>query len=473
MMVVVPRGFVFCGTLRQGRNGGICKMSVRKNEVDLTQGPMLKRILLFALPLGASAVLQQLFNAADLAVVGHFSTPQAMAAVGSNASVISLFVGLFTGLSVGSNVVVATLLGSGKRNRISDAVHTSISVALLSGLILVLAGFFLAKPLLLLMSAPEDVVDLAVLYLRIYFCGMPAMMLYNFGAAVLRSMGDSRRPFPALTAAGVLNILLNLLFVVVFHLHVIGVALGTVLSNCFSGGAMVYFLKKEEGEFHLELRKLRIDREMLLRIVRIGVPAGLQGVVFSISNVVIQSAVNSFGSDCVAGMTASQNFDFICYCMVNAFGQTCVTFISQNYGARKMDRCRKAWGICFLLGALCDFVFAMIVVGFRDQLILIFTSEPAVIEFAMIRLLTALPLHFLTAFYEISGGALRGLNRSMIPAVISILGTCAVRLVYVWTVFPRFGTPRALILVYPLTWIITGVAMNVAYFVVRRKAEKE
>ncbi len=439
----------------------------------MTHGPLAKKIFMFALPLAVSSMLQQLFNAADIAVVGQFTNPQAMAAVGSNSSVIGLLVSLFTGLSVGANVAVANLLGAGRREDIPDAVHTIIAMALISGAVLLVTGMLIARPILTLMGAPADVISLAVLYLRIYFTGMPAIMLYNFGSAILRSKGDSRRPFAALTLAGVVNVILNLIFVVGFHLHVIGVALATVLSNCLSGGLTVYFLMKETDEFHLDLKQLRLRGEFLQKIIKIGLPAGIQGMVFSLSNVVIQSAVNSFGADCIAGMTAAQNFDFISYCLLNAFAQTVVTFTSQNYGARNAERCRKVWRIGMAMGISLDLILLFGMVSGRHILIRLFTSDPKVIEFAMYRINYALRVHFLCGTYEITAGALRGMNRSMVPAVISVLGTCLVRLLYVFFVFPQFNTPAALIMVYPVTWVITGICMNAAYLIARRDMEQQ
>ena len=349
-------------------------MKTKQNEIDMLHGPLAKKILFFAIPLAVSSMLQQLFNAADIAVVGRFTNPQAMAAVGSNSSVIGLLVSLFTGMSVGANVVVANLLGAKRRDAISDAVHTIITVALVSGIFLLVLGSLIARPILTLMGAPDDVISLAVLYLRIYFCGMPAIMLYNFGSAILRSRGDSRRPFLALTFAGVLNVLMNLFFVIVMHLSVVGVALATVLSNYVSGGMIVYFLIKEQDEFHLSLAKLRIRKEFLLNLLRIGVPAGIQGMVFSLSNVVIQSAVNSFGADCIAGMTAAQNFDFISYCLMNGFAQAALTFTSQNYGARDCERCKTVWRLSMAMGLGLDVLLLAVFMLSRHQLIRIFAG---------------------------------------------------------------------------------------------------
>ena len=445
-------------------------MKTTRIELDMTHGPLAKKIFTFAVPLALSSMLQQLFNAADLAVVGRFTNPQAMAAVGSNASVISLLVSLFIGLSVGANVVVGNLIGAHQREKLSDAVHTIIAVALLSGLALTLIGNLAAKPILLLMGAPENVLNLAVLYLRIYFCGMPMITLYNFASAILRSKGDSARPFLAMVLAGVLNVALNLVFVLVLHLSVVGVALATVISNCLSGGLMVYYLMTEDKEFRLDLRRLRIEPMILKKMVRIGLPAGLQGMVFSLSNVVIQSAVNSFGSDCIAGMTAGQNFDFISYCLLNAFAQACVTFTSQNYGALDPERCRRVWRISMGLGVGIDMAFIGVMFLFRNQLIQLFTTDPEVIRYAMIRVTYAFTLHFLCATYEITGGALRGMDRSAVPALISIFGTCAARLAYVAYIFPMHRTPEVLILVYPVTWVLTTIAMNSAYLIARKRA---
>ena len=437
-------------------------------EIDMLHGPLAGKIVLFALPLAASSILQQLFNAADIAVVGRFASATAMAAVGSNASVISLMVGLFTGLAIGANVLIANLVGADKRDRINDAVQTVITLALISGVFLTAAGFFLAPVFLRLMGAPENVLKLAVVYLRIYFAGMPAIMIYNFGSAILRSKGDSRRPFLSLTLAGIVNVLLNLLFVVVFRLHVIGVALATDLSNLLCAGLTLHFLLHEEGEFRLNFRRLHLDRELLTRVVQVGLPAGLQGMVFSISNVVIQSAVNSFGADCIAGMAASQYFDFMSYSLLNAFGQATVTFVSQNYGAGNEYRCRRVLRLSLLMGIGSDLVMIAMMLLFRNPLLHLFTTDENVIPYALTRLIYVFSLHFLVGSYEITAGALRGLNHSMVPALISVIGTCAFRLTYVFFIFPAHRSFLGLILVYPLSWILTGTAMNIAYQIVRR-----
>ena len=455
-------------------SGRLMTMTKYNNtEIDMLHGPLAGKIVLFAIPLAASSILQQLFNAADIAVVGRFASAAAMAAAGSNAAVINLLVGLFTGLAIGANVVIANLVGADKRERIRDAVHTVIALALISGIFLTVVGFFLAPAILHLMGAPENVLKLAVVYLRIYFTGMPAIMIYNFGSAILRSKGDSRRPFLSLTLAGIVNVLLNLLFVIVFRLHVIGVALATVLSNLLCACLILYFLLHEEPEFRLDFHSLHLDRELLTRVVQVGLPAGLQGMVFSFSNVVIQSAVNSFGANCIAGMAASQYFDFMSYSLLNAFGQATVTFVSQNYGAGNEFRCRRVLQLSMLIGIGSDLVLIALMILFRNPLLHLFTTDEAVIPYALTRMIYVFSLHFLCGSYEIPAGALRGLNHSMVPALISVLGTCAFRLTYVFFIFPSHRSFINLIIVYPISWILTGTAMNIAYQIVRRRVFRQ
>lgn len=435
----------------------------------MLEGSLFDKIVLFALPLAASSVLQQLFNAADLAVVGRFASAKAMAAVGSNAAVINLVISMFVGLSVGANAVIAMQIGSGHKDRINETVHTVIAVSLIAGVILIITGIGISAPILRMMGAPEDVMSLAVLYLRIYFLAMPAIMVYNYGSAILRSKGDSKRPLYALILSGIINVILNLIFVVIFHLHVIGVAAATVISNLFGAGLIIYYLMTEEENFRLDLKKLTINKKYLGRMMRIGLPAGLQGAVFSISNVVIQSSVNSFGADAIAGSTAAANFDFISYCVISAFAQASVTFTSQNFGAKKVDRCKAVFRICMLCGLLSSAVVVFWFVAFRHSLILIFTADPQVIDFAMKRIMSGFLMHYLIASYEVSGGCLRGMNHSLLPALISIIGTCVFRLGYVFFYVSRVHTFEALFHVYPISWIITGTITLTAYFIVRKR----
>lgn len=439
----------------------------------MLNGPLAGPIILFALPLALSSMLQQLFNAADTAVVGRFASSQAMAAVGSNSSVINLVVALFVGLSVGTNVVIASLIGRGRKDEIPTAVHTAVVVALISGVLLLFVGIGIARPILTLMNTPEDVLDLAVLYLRIYFLGMPFIMLYNFGAAILRSKGDSTRPVYALICGGVLNVLLNLLLVIVFHLHVIGVASATVTSNMVSSFLVMWFLLHEEDEFRLNSKNLQIHRGYLMQMICIGLPAGLQGVVFSLSNTVIQSGVNSFGASASAGSAAALNFEIIAYYIVNSFNQATVTFTSQNYAAGKYDRVKKVFRLAILFTVIGAGTLDFLFIAGRHFTLSLFTTDPEVFKYAVIRFTHILAFQWMVSSYEISGSAMRGMGYSMTPTVITIFGTCVFRIFWVLTLFPRHRDFGFLLYVYPASWLITGFMVLLAYFLVCRKAMPE
>ena len=443
--------------------------TAHSHSIDMLNGSLVDKIIFFALPLAASSILQQLFNAADLAVVGRFASPQAMAAVGSNGAVINLIISLFVGLSVGANVVIASLIGTGHQENISAAAHTMICVAFLSGIFLTFAGIVLSKPILVMMAAPPDVMNLAILYLRIYFLAMPAIMIFNYGSAILRSKGDSRRPLLALTVAGIINVILNIILVVFFHLHVIGVAAATVVSNIVSAGLTLWFLAHEEETFRLSFSRLSIKKPYLIQMMRIGLPAGLQGSMFSLSNVVIQSAVNSFGASAIAGATAVNNFDFVSYCVINSFAQAAVTFTSQNYSAGKYDRCKKVFATTMSLGVGFSILVVIVMTIFRAQIIGIFTQDPEVAVYAHMRVLNAFVLHFLIGSYEISGGCLRGMNRSLLPAMITLCGTVVLRILYVFLFFPAHRSFAILYRVYPVSWLFTGAVTLTAYFLVRRR----
>lgn len=435
----------------------------------MLSGPLLSKIILFALPLAATSILQQLFNAVDTAVVGRFASSQAMAAVGSNNSIINLIIALFVGLSVGGNVVIASLIGRRQQDEIADAVHTAVVVALASGLILLAAGQLIAAPLLRMVNTPEDVIGLASLYLRIYFLGMPFIMFYNFGSAILRSKGDSSRPLYALIAGGTVNVFLNLLLVIVFHLHVIGVAAATVTSNAISAGVIFWILHRETDPFRVEIRKLGVNRKHLIRMMQIGLPAGLQGVVFSLSNTVIQSGINSFGSLASAGSAAALNYEIVAYYFVTAFNQATVTFTSQNYAAGKYGRCKSVFRITLAASVIATVVFDYTVLIARGPLLAIFTSDPEVYAFAAMRLFYVLAFQCMVNSYEISGSAMRGMGYSLTPTILMVFGTCVFRILWVLTFFPRFHTFRMLLLVYPASWILTGLLVLPTYLVLRRR----
>jgi putative MATE family efflux protein len=435
----------------------------------MLNGPLAGKIVRFAIPLAAASILQQLFNSADLAVIGRFENSTAMAAVGSNAAIVGLLVSLFGGLSLGTNVVVATLIGQGRKERIGDAVHTSISLAFLSGIVIWLLGLVLAPAILRAISTPDEVLPLASLYLRIYFGAMPFMLVYDFGSSVLRAKGDSGRPLRVLIISGILNVVLNLFFVGVCRLSVAGVAIATVISNILSAALVLNFLMHEEEAFRFSFRKLRISGQEARRIVAIGAPAGLQGMVFNISNVVVQSGINSFGADCIAGNTAGQNFEYMAYFVIFAFAQTATTFTSQNFAAGKMDRCHKVYVLTAAFGLSATFALSMSFYGFRHILIQIFTTDPEVIVYAFARFRYIGNFELLTGIYEIPGGCLRGRGHSMIPMVITMIGSCAFRLIWIATFFQSHHTIENLLIIYPISWVLSGIAMNIALAIDVRK----
>ncbi|MBQ7535810.1 MAG: MATE family efflux transporter [Stomatobaculum sp.] len=439
----------------------------------MLHGPLLGRLVMFALPVILGSILQQVFNAADTAVVGRFASSQALAAVGGNASTISLLLNLFIGITSGAGVVVATYIGQRHEERISSAVHTSMLFSLICGFFLAFIGQITARPLLRLMSSPEDVIELAAVYLKIYFAGMPFLLLYNMGASILRGTGDAGRPLYSLLFAGVVNVILNLIFVVGFRLSVIGVALATVISNALSAGLVVFFLMKEKGPLKLELRKLRLDRNQLAAVLRIGLPSGIQGTVFSISNVCIQTAINGFGSVVVAGSAISLNFEYMCYFAINGFIQACLNFTGQNYGAGQTERCRKVYWQSLFCGTLSCFLFNCAFYFARSFTLGLFTRDPAVIAVAEERMRCILMFQSLAASYEIAAAALRGMGRAMVPAVLTVFGSCLFRILWIWTVFRAVPELPVLFYVYPASWILTGILVTAAYFHVRKQAEAE
>ena len=447
------------------------KKKTSKN-IDMTHGPLLGKILWFALPLTAGSILQQMFNVVDVAVVGQFAGSEALAAVGANTAVVMLFLNLFIGISVGSNVVIARYIGQGDRDKVHDVVHTSAVVAVISGVILLILAEVFARPLLVLLSTPSNVLDGAVLYLRIYALGMPAIMIFNFGSAILRSAGDTRRPLLCLLFSGLLNAILNLFFVIVCHMSVEGVAIATVLSNVLSALMVTYFLMREKSEIRLDPGKPVFNRDEFVSMLRIGVPAGLQGMVFSFANVVIQAAINSFGSDAVAGSAAAVNFEFICYFAINGFNQAAMTFISQNYGAGKAARCRKVYRICLLCAVLsCGLMNLTINLG-GGYFASIFTKDPNVAAYIFLRMKYVLLFQWIASSYEVTGSALRGYGYSLTPALLTVFGTVVIRIAWVLTVHVRFHSFTALMLVYPFSWVVTGIMVIGAYIIITRKIEK-
>ncbi len=439
-------------------------------EMDMCSGPLLSKILVFAVPLMLSGVLQLLFNAADIIVVGRFTGSEALAAVGSTSALINLIINLFIGVSVGANVVAARNYGARDAEGVSQTVHTAILAALTGGVILIFAGIFLARPMLEWMGTPEDVIDLAVLYMRIYFVGMPAFMVYNFGAAILRAIGDTKRPLYFLTLSGVVNVAFNLVFVIVFHMGVAGVALATIISQAISAVLILMCLIKTEGPCHLDLKQLKFHTKPFSDMLRIGLPAGLQGAIFSISNVLIQSSVNSFGSLVMAGNTAAGNIEGFVYTAMNAVYQTSLSFTSQNMGARQYKRVDKVLIQCLMVVAVVGLVLGNGAYIFGDKLLGIYSSDPQVIEYGLLRMSLVSATYFLCGLMDVLVGSIRGLGYSIMPMLVSLTGACLFRVIWIFTIFQAERTLFCLYVSYPISWILTAGIHLICYLCVRKKA---
>ena len=419
-------------------------------EIDMCDGPLLSKILLFSVPLMMSGILQLLFNAADIIVVGRFAGSSALAAVGSTSSLINLLINVFVGLSVGVNVLVAKYYGGQREKDMSETVHTAVLTSLLSGLFLVILGGIAARPLLHLMGTPDDVLDQAVLYMRIYFLGMPVLMVYNFGAAILRAIGDTRRPLYFLFMAGVVNVALNLFFVIGLGMGVDGVGWATVISEHVSALLVLKSLMEAPGALKLNLKELRIHPKKLKRIVKIGLPAGMQGAIFSISNVLIQSSVNSFGSIAMAGNTASANIEGFVYTAMNAVYQTNLSFTSQNLGGRKYSRINRIMYICLAVVTVVGITLGITAVLAGDLLLGIYSSDAQVLRYGMLRLEIICGTYFLCGIMDCMVGSLRGLGYSVIPMFVSLTGACGFRVLWVFTVFAAYRSLDVLYLSYPV-----------------------
>lgn len=434
-----------------------------KEKVDMLNGPLFMKILIFALPLAASSLLQQLFNSVDVAVVGRFASSKALAAVGSNAPVISLLINLFIGISMGANVVISNHLGQRDEQSIRHAISTVTLVAAISGLLLMCIGIGVARPILELMDTPSDVLDMAVLYLRIYFIGIPFFLIFNFGAAILRSVGDTRRPLYILIVAGIINTVLNLIFVIGLGMSVEGVAIATAVANAISAAWIIQLLRKEPGALQLQFKHLRIYKKELKRMLQIGVPAGLQGMVFSISNVIVQSAINGYGAAAIAGSAAAVNFEYYCYYIIVACNGAAISFIGQNYGAQKYDRVRRIYRICLLMGLIGCFIANALFTWQNQFFLSFFTTDAEVIHYGAIRMEGVLLFQFIACSYEVTGSALRGMGESMLPTIMTVFGTCILRIIWVFAVLPHYTGFAHLLQVYPLSWILTGSMVIIAY----------
>lgn len=437
----------------------------RSNQIDMTEGPIFSKLLKFSIPLIASSVLQLFFNAADVVVVGRFAGDNSLAAVGSTGSLVNLLINLFMGLSVGTNVVVANYFGAKKKNELTDTIHTAMLVSVISGLILTVVGVLGAKPILTFMQSPAEVLNLAAIYLRIYFGGITATMVFNFGSAILRAKGDTKRPLYILFGAGILNFILNLVFVIVFKMDVAGVGLATVISQILAAILVIILLIREPDDFHLNLRKLKINRMIFTQIVKIGLPAGFQGIMFSFSNVIIQSSVNTFGAIIIAGNSAAINLEAFIYTAMNGFSQGSLTFCSQNLGAGKKDRISKVVWISqasiIVIGGVLGALFLL----FGRQLLGIFSKNSEVIDAGMLRLWIIFTTYFLCGMMDGMANSIRGIGHSLMPVISSLLGACVFRIIWLFTVFliPQFHTPQTIFVSYPISWLLTFAA-NVIWY---------
>lgn len=444
-------------------------MKAKSYEIDMCNGPLFPKILLFSIPLMLSSILQLLFNAADMVVVGRFVGSSALAAVGANASLINLLTNLFIGFSVGANVLVARFYGARREREMSETVHSAIVLSLVCGVALMVLGLVIAPQILKIMGTPDNVLDQAVLYIRIYFAGMPVILLYNFGSSILRAVGDTQRPLYYLFAAGVINIILNIWFILGFHMGVAGVALATVISQIVSALLIVRCLMHMEGGCRVEWEKLRMKKEMVLQIVRIGLPAGLQGTIFSLSNVLIQSSVNSFGSVAMAGNTAASNIEGFIYMSMNTYHQTAINFTSQNFGAGNYKRIGKVLLECLAMVTGVGLVMGWISYLFGSQLLGIYSSEPQVIEIGLLRMSVICTTYCLCGIMDVMVGALRGLGYAVMPMVVSLIGACGLRIVWIFTVFQKYHSLWVLYISYPITWALTAFVHVLCYMAVRRK----
>ena len=439
--------------------------------MDMTSGALLPKILIFSGPLILTGILQLLYNAADVVVVGRFAGATSLAAVGSTGSLINLIINVFMGLSVGTSVMVARYYGAGDVRMVQDTVHTSILVALLSGIVVGIFGFVMAKPILRLMDSPDDVIDLAALYVRIYFVGMPFNLLYNFGAGILRAVGDTKRPLYYLTISGAANVILNLILVIVFHMGVAGVAIATVVSQAISMVLVLLCLIRTQGIIHLDLKKLRIRKAPLLGIMQVGLPAGLQGSLFSISNVLIQSSVNSFLSTAMADNAAASNLEGFVYTAMNSIYQADLTFASQNYGAGKKDRVKSVLWNCLGTVVVIGLGLGLLFMAFDRTLLSIYNQDPAVIDFGVLRMHIILPTYFLCGMMDVMVGQLRGIGYSIMPMIVSLTGACLFRIVWIMTIFsmPQFHTLQMLYISYPVSWGLTFAIHMICYLTIARK----
>lgn len=444
-----------------------------KYSLDMTKGPFLKKILRFSLPLVLTGLLQMIYNTADVIVVGRFAGGTALAAVGATGSLVNLILNIFLGMSMGSGVMTAKYIGARDEDSVKRCVHSAMLLSILSGIFVAIFGFVFSEQLLIMMDSPADVLPLSKLYLQIFFLGAPAGMVFNFGASIVRATGDTKKPLIILSASGIINIVLNLILVICFNMSVAGVAIATIVSQYISATVIVIVLLKMKNACKLDFKKLRFHKEELKRILYVGIPAGIQNSLFSVSNVIIQTTVNSFGSIAMAGIAASSNIDSLIYTCTNAVSQTTMTFSSQNYGAKKYENFNKIYFRCVLLTIIIGGGMGALGVVFKDFLVGIFSTDPAVIEIGAQRLTLILPFYFFCSLMDVGAGQLRGMGKSVLPMLVSLLGGCGLRLLWIFVFFPKNPTLIYLYFAYPISWTITFIVLFVCYFIVRKQILKK
>lgn len=443
---------------------------LKKQKLDMLNGSIWNKLPVFALPIAATGILEQLFNASDIAIVGNFAQTDktvAVAAVGANSPIIGLILNLFIGIALGANVVIANAIGRDDRQTVQKAVHTSMVVSVIGGVLVAIIGELIAEPLLTVLNVPDDVLELALLYLRIYFLGMPVILLYNFEAAIFRSIGETKMPLIALTLSGILNVLLNLFFVIVLKMSVNGVATATVLANVVSAGILYIKLVKSDKYIKVEFKKLRIDGKVFAKIMQIGLPAGIQSAVFAVANIVIQGAINSLGTVVIAASSAAFNIEIIAYNVMNSFSQACTTFVGQNFGANKIDRCKKTLFLCLIEDAIASGTAILIVLITGKFLLSIFNNNAEVIEIGYSRLVIIFIAYIFSMLYEVMSGYLRGFGFSLVPAILTTVGVCVLRIIWINTVFPANRTFVTIMTAYPVSLATTAVLIFIALIIYR------
>ncbi len=442
----------------------------KKQKLDMLNGSIWNKLPVFALPIAATGILEQLFNASDIAIVGNFAQTDktaAVAAVGANSPIIGLILNLFIGIALGANVVIANAIGRDDKQTVQKAVHTSMVVSVIGGVLVAIIGELIAEPLLTVLNVPDDVLELALLYLRIYFLGMPVILLYNFEAAIFRSIGETKMPLIALTLSGILNVLLNLFFVIVLKMSVNGVATATVLANVVSAGILYIKLVKSDKYIKVEFKKLRIDGKVFAKIMQIGLPAGIQSAVFAVANIVIQGAINSLGTTVIAASSAAFNIEIIAYNVMNSFSQACTTFVGQNFGANKIDRCKKTLFLCLIEDAIASGTAILIVLITGKFLLSIFNNNPEVIEIGYTRLVIIFIAYIFSMLYEVMSGYLRGFGFSLVPAILTTVGVCVLRIIWINTVFPANRTFVTIMTAYPVSLATTALLIFIALIIYR------